>query len=115
MRDRFADERRAVLKGPISRIQHSPSEAFEKPTFKDPYASAPAAWAVTDDQFYGKKPAYSAISPFHGLPPISLFEPIQRHELSVDGGEPQIMVTELTPVQRQIIELLGLKPDDYGR
>ena len=46
---------------------------------------------------------------------IELFEPIQRHELYVDDGEPQIMVTELTPVQRQVIELLGLSPDEYGR
>jgi transposase len=45
---------------------------------------------------------------------IELFEPIQRHELHVDGGEPRIMVTELTPVQRQVIELLGLSPDEYG-
>lgn len=46
---------------------------------------------------------------------IELFEPIQRHELSIDGGEPRIMVTELTPVQSHVIELLGLKPDEYGR
>jgi len=46
---------------------------------------------------------------------IELFEPIQRHELYVDDGEPQIMVTELTPVQDQVIELLGLSPDEYGR
>lgn len=46
---------------------------------------------------------------------IELFEPIQRHELSIDDSEPQIMVTELTPVQRQVIELLGLSPDEYGR
>jgi transposase len=46
---------------------------------------------------------------------IELFEPIQRHELSTDGGEPEIMVTELTPVQERVIELLGLSPDEYGR
>lgn len=46
---------------------------------------------------------------------IDLFEPIQRHELHVDDGEPRIMVTELTPVQRRVIELLGLPPDEYGR
>jgi transposase len=45
---------------------------------------------------------------------IELFQPIQRHELCIDDGEPQIMVTELTPVQRQVIELLGLSPDEYG-
>jgi transposase len=46
---------------------------------------------------------------------IELFEPIQRHELRPDDGEPQTMVTTLTPVQRQVIQLLGLSPDDYGR
>ena len=45
---------------------------------------------------------------------IELFEPIERHELHVDDGEPRVMVTELTPVQRQVVELLGLSPDEYG-
>jgi len=45
---------------------------------------------------------------------IELFEPIQRHELSCEGGDPYVMVTELTPVQRRVIELLGLSPDRYG-
>jgi transposase len=52
---------------------------------------------------------------------LELFEPIQRHELrhlasaadDVDGGE--ILVTALTPVQRKVLQLLGLKPADYGR
>jgi len=52
---------------------------------------------------------------------VELFEPIQRHELrhlasaadDEDGGE--ILVTALTPVQRKILQLLGLKPADYGR
>ena len=52
---------------------------------------------------------------------IEVFEPIQRHVLTLndgaqdDEGSLQIMVTDLTPLQRQIIELLGLSPDDYGR
>jgi len=45
---------------------------------------------------------------------IELFEPIQRHVLQVGDDEPQVMVTELTPVQRQVLELLGLSPDSYG-
>jgi len=45
---------------------------------------------------------------------IELFEPVQRHELQTGEDEPEIMVTELTPVQRQVIELLGLSPDSYG-
>lgn len=52
---------------------------------------------------------------------LELFEPIQRHELrhlasaadDEDGGE--ILVTALTPVQRKVLQLLGLKPADYGR
>jgi transposase len=46
---------------------------------------------------------------------IELFEPVQRHWLSVGDNEPQCLVTELTTLQRQIIKLLGLSPADYGR
>lgn len=45
---------------------------------------------------------------------IELFEPIQRHVLQMGDAEPQGMVTELTSVQRQIVELLGLSPESYG-
>lgn len=45
---------------------------------------------------------------------IELFEPVQRHVLQIGDGEPQVMITELTPVQRQVLELLGLSPDTYG-
>jgi transposase len=45
---------------------------------------------------------------------IEIFEPVQRHVLQIGDGEPQVMVTELTPVQRQIVELLGISPDSYG-
>lgn len=45
---------------------------------------------------------------------IELFEPIQRHVLQIGNAEPQVMVTELTPVQRQIVQLLGLSPESYG-
>jgi transposase len=46
---------------------------------------------------------------------IELFEPVQRHVLQIGDGEPQVMVTELTPVQRQVLKLLGLSPDSYGQ
>jgi transposase len=46
---------------------------------------------------------------------IEVFEPIQRHALIVGDSEPQLLVTELTPLQREIIKLLGLSPADYGR
>ena len=45
---------------------------------------------------------------------IELFEPVQRHVLQIGDSDPQVMVTELTPVQRQVVALLGLKPDSYG-
>ncbi len=53
---------------------------------------------------------------------IEIFEPIQRHVLTATRSDAtelehdaQVMVTELTPVQRQIVELLGLSPETYGR
>ena len=52
---------------------------------------------------------------------IELFEPIQRHAVlratdcdSDEDQEPLILITTLTPVQRKIVQLLGLKPADYG-
>lgn len=45
---------------------------------------------------------------------IEMFEPIQRHVLQMGDAEPQVMVTELTSVQRTIVELLGLSPESYG-
>jgi hypothetical protein len=46
---------------------------------------------------------------------IEVFEPIQRHVLSIGDAEPQFLVTELSPLHRQIIRLLGLSPTDYGQ
>jgi transposase len=45
---------------------------------------------------------------------IEFFEPVQRHVLQLGDAEPRVMVTELTPVQRQVVELLGLSPEAYG-
>jgi transposase len=52
---------------------------------------------------------------------IELFEPIQRHAVlpathpgSAEDQQPLILITTLTPVQRKIVQLLGLKPADYG-
>lgn len=52
---------------------------------------------------------------------LELFDPIQRHEVlrETDSGsdqdqEPSILITTLTPVQRKIVQLLGLKTTDYG-
>ena len=46
---------------------------------------------------------------------IELFEPVQRHVLQIGDGEPQLLTTELTRVQRQVLELLGLSPNSYGQ
>jgi transposase len=45
---------------------------------------------------------------------IEVFASIQRHEVRVGDGAPQVMVTKLTKVQRSIIRLLGLDPRTYG-
>jgi transposase len=45
---------------------------------------------------------------------IEVFSSIQRHEVRVGEGEPQVMVTKLTKTQRSIIRLLGLDPRTYG-
>lgn len=45
---------------------------------------------------------------------IEVFAPIQRHEVRVGEGEPQVVVTKLTKVQQTIVRLLGLAPRTYG-
>jgi transposase len=46
---------------------------------------------------------------------LDLFEPIQRHVLTLPDDATQTLVTQLTPLQSQIAELLGLSPEVYGR
>ncbi len=45
---------------------------------------------------------------------IDLFEHVQRHTLEHPGHPPEVMVTELTRLQRKILKLLGLPANDYG-
>ena len=46
---------------------------------------------------------------------IDLFESVQRHTL-VHGKRPaEVMVTELTRLQRKLLKLIGLSAKDYGR
>jgi transposase len=46
---------------------------------------------------------------------LDLFEPVQRHTL-VRGKRPaEVLVTELTRVQRRLLTLLGLTPKNYGQ
>lgn len=42
---------------------------------------------------------------------IEFFEPVQRHVLQLGDAEPQVMVRDLTPQQRQVLESLGLSPE----
>ena len=46
---------------------------------------------------------------------IDLFDGIQRHELKQPGQETEVMVTELSPLQKQILGLLGIPAKSYGR
>jgi len=46
---------------------------------------------------------------------IDLFESVQRHTLLRRGQPAEIMVTELTRLQRRLLKLLGLTAGDYGR
>ena len=46
---------------------------------------------------------------------IDLFANIQRHTLSVAGRTPTVFVTELSPLQRQILKLLNIPTTTYGQ
>ena len=46
---------------------------------------------------------------------IDLFEPVQRHTLTTPTQNPTTFITELTPLQRRILKLLGLPVNTYGQ
>jgi transposase len=46
---------------------------------------------------------------------LDVMEPIQRHILELPSEERQEFVTQLTPLQKRIVTLLGLNPKNYGR
>jgi transposase len=46
---------------------------------------------------------------------IDLFDPIQRHEIRQRGQEPVMTITELTPLQRRLLRLLGIPVSSYGQ
>ena len=46
---------------------------------------------------------------------IDLFEPIQRHELHQPGQPPTTLITELSPLNRRLLRLLGVPATNYGR
>ena len=45
---------------------------------------------------------------------LDLFEPVQRHTLQQGRGPAEVMVTDLTPVQRRLLKLLNLPPKNFG-
>ncbi len=45
---------------------------------------------------------------------LDLFDGVQRHELTLPGCEPEVMVTELSPLQKQVLKLLGISEKSYG-
>ena len=46
---------------------------------------------------------------------MDLFESVQRHVL-VQGQRPaEVLITELTRLQRKLLRLLGLSAKDYGK
>ncbi len=46
---------------------------------------------------------------------LELFEPLQRHVLTNPAGDPELLVTDLTAVQKQILKLLAIPARNYGR
>ncbi len=45
---------------------------------------------------------------------LDLFDGVQRHELTLPGREPEVFVTQLSPLQKQILKLLGIPEKSYG-
>jgi transposase len=45
---------------------------------------------------------------------LDLFTGVQRHELTLPGRDPEVMVTHLSPLQKQILKLLGISDKSYG-
>jgi hypothetical protein len=46
---------------------------------------------------------------------FDLFDNVQRHTLSLAGQPPVELVTEFSPLQRKLLKLLRLRPQEYGR
>ena len=45
---------------------------------------------------------------------VDLFDGVQRHELKLPDRKPEVMVTQLSPVQKEILKLLGITAKTYG-
>ena len=46
---------------------------------------------------------------------IDVFEPVQRHTLAHGKRPAEVMITDLSRLQRRLLKLLGLPATDYGR
>ena len=46
---------------------------------------------------------------------LDVFEVIQRHELQQDGEVIEVYITELRPLHRQLLKLLGVAIRSYGQ
>ena len=46
---------------------------------------------------------------------LDLFEPVQRHTLTHGKRPAEVLVTDLTRIQRRLLNLLGLTPKHYGQ
>ena len=46
---------------------------------------------------------------------IDLFEGIERHTFEAGARRPEMMVTELSRVQRKVLKLLRMPAAEYGR
>jgi len=45
---------------------------------------------------------------------VDLFDGVQRHELGLPDCEPEVMLTQLSPLQKQILKLLRVSATSYG-
>jgi transposase len=46
---------------------------------------------------------------------LDVFDLVQRHTLQSHDGHTEVLVTELTDLQRKLLKLLGIPSNDYGR
>jgi transposase len=46
---------------------------------------------------------------------LDVFEIVQRHTLLADDEQPEVLVTELSDLQRKLLKLVNLPSTDYGR
>ncbi len=46
---------------------------------------------------------------------IDALQPLSRHRLEQAGGKREDLYTDATPLQSELIKLLGMDPTSYGR